>query len=299
MGKVLIIGDIMLDKTWHGKSSRICPEAPIAIVDFLREENALGGAANVAANLKALGSDPYLISTCGRDDNGSDLRLLLKNNSIDNDLIEEGKTTTKIRIFSGNHFITRIDKESYCHPSYEDTQFIIDHIKAIISDVSVIILSDYGKGFLTPVLCYCIIKIANENNVFVIVDPKKYDAFKYKGADLICPNRKELFDLTNTHDDAAGILALSELVKNILLTKSEDGMSLYSSGRRIDFPALCKDPKSTIGAGDLVVASIAHALNCKNNLDRAIDFANQIVGETMLISHQSHTLKYKNSELDK
>ncbi len=280
--RVLIIGDVMVDSYLWGKVERISPEAPIPIVALRRRENRLGGASNVALNVKAMGAVPMLCSVIGEDDKGSRFTELLKQEKIDTrHLIRSPHriTTTKFRIFGNNYQMLRVDEEVEEGLSPDDMQKLLDKIsKTLRSEpVDCIIFQDYDKGVITPGLIAEVVSMARKRDIPVTVDPKRKNFMEYKGVTLFKPNLKELkeglkleFD---TLDQAAVIEAAQALMERlgcsyVLTTLSEQGVLISSrdrvSDRNILIPAHIRSVADVSGAGDTVIsiASLCLALNC-------------------------------------
>lgn len=282
--KVLVLGDILIDKSWHGDANRLCPEAPTPVINYYYDSIVLGGAANCARNIKRLGTDVDLIGRVGQDAEANAVKKLLLASNITNILVEQPdfQTSTKLRIYAGKHLITRVDFENTPELHYDLELNIKRYLKHKINNYKVVIISDYGKGFCSESLCQFVINLAKENKIFVIVDPKRYNLQKYFNASLICPNLKELCDLTNSGEEQKSVDIILRYIDNILITKSEKGASLYS--KELNFKhwtTFNNDPISTIGAGDAVIAGIAHYLVKDYKLVDSIEYALKKVGEAM------------------
>ena len=275
---ILVIGDFMIDHYLWGKSSRVSPEAPVPVVEVIKEEDRLGGAGNVVNNLLTLGSK-VVISTVLGDENERMFNLL---NEIDTNGVfvdNNRKTIIKSRVIASNHQVIRYDKETKQDISSEYESKILNFVKENISQIDLILLSDYNKGILTENLTQNIINLANENNKKLIIDPK--DNFhKYKNAYMIKPNKKELSIATNmeinSNEDLlkAGWKLKKELnLKYLLVTLSEDGMALFGE-EFIQIPTLAREVYDVTGAGDTVLASLGYFLAKNDNLIDAMHFAN-------------------------
>ncbi|MEA1892984.1 MAG: D-glycero-beta-D-manno-heptose-7-phosphate kinase [Campylobacterota bacterium] len=285
--KILVIGDLMIDHYLWGSCDRISPEAPVQVVDISKETTVLGGAGNVINNLVALGAVVSVSGVIGDDANGEELKNML--NSIDvqskNLIVEHGrKTSKKSRIIAVSQQILRYDKESKNDIDALSVKNILHAISKDISSYEVVILSDYGKGVLTPELCQGIIKLANKNGIKVLVDPKGSDFSKYNGAYLLTPNKKEAILATGIEIQSKETLkeALVQLKNELdlgvaLITLSEDGISTYTDKLEI-FPTVAKEVFDVTGAGDTVIASIAFALSAGKNLEETAQFANLAAG---------------------
>ena len=277
--KVLVVGDIMLDQYWLGDSARISPEAPVPIVNIQEMSNRLGGAANVAMNVSALGASVTLIGIVGNDDNADKLETLLQSTSIYSKIFRRDnfKTLTKLRAVSRNQQLLRLDFEN--ENFNLDTTDIVDEFSNSINDHDIAVISDYGKGTLNQVAD--IIKIASNNNKKVIIDPKGNDYKKYNNSSVITPNNSEFQQIVGPCDDEAtldakAIALCKDLnIDSLLITRSEKGMSLFSRGKSpCHFPTEAKEVYDITGAGDTVVALLASALAADFSLEDAVKTAN-------------------------
>lgn len=276
--RVLIIGDIMLDRYWSGETSRISPEAPVPVVAIQSQRDCLGGAGNVACNTRALGAQTKLISVLGDDDIGHLLLTMLKDKDITADclLSEQAASISKLRILSQHQQLLRLDFDESLQ---FDQHAFLAKIEQAISDCDVVILSDYGKGSLHD--CQAIITLARAKQVPVLVDPKGSDFSRYRGATLITPNRKEFEAVVGPCSDEATLIAKAEqLMADIeldalLLTRSEEGMSLFQKDRAaITIPARAREVYDVTGAGDTVIAVTAACLAARCDLKEAVTLAN-------------------------
>ena len=284
---ILVIGDLMIDHYLWGSCDRISPEAPVQVVNVKKESSVLGGAGNVINNLVALGSNVDVISVIGNDNVANELKSLLKNINVStSNLVVENdrKTSKKSRLIASQQQVLRYDMESIDDINENSYKQIIQTLEKNINKYSSIILSDYGKGVLTTNLTKDIIKIANKNNVKVLVDPKGKDYSKYKGSYTLTPNKKEAMEATNIDikDESSLIEALKSLkmqcnLEVSLITLSEQGIAIFDDELTIK-PTVAREVYDVTGAGDTVIASIAFALG--NNLDikDAIYFANLAAG---------------------
>ena len=278
--KVLVVGDFMIDHYLWGKSDRISPEAPVPVVEIIKEEDRLGGAGNVVNNLLSLGAE-VIVSTILGDENERMFKLLNeKKIDISGIFVDKNrKTIIKSRVISSNHQVIRYDKETKQDISKEYENKIIEFIKSQIDDIDIILLSDYAKGVLTTTLTQTIIDLANQKNKKLIIDPKN-NFSKYKNGYMIKPNKKELSVATgieiNNKDDLlkAGWKLKKELnLKYLLVTLSEDGMALFGD-EFIQIPTLAREVYDVTGAGDTVLASLGYFLAKNDNLIDAMHFAN-------------------------
>jgi rfaE bifunctional protein kinase chain/domain len=277
--KVLVIGDVMIDAYLIGYVERISPEAPVPVVAVERKEYRLGGAANVALNLVALGAKPILCSVIGEDLDGNDLLGLLENAGVSSSGIirsKERQTTTKTRVMAQNHQMIRIDNEQTDviseYDSYVFSQRIINDL---LPAADVVLFEDYDKGVISQGLIEQIVLHAHKHKLKVVVDPKKRNFINYKGVDLFKPNLKELRDGfkkdADPNDPAAFEMAVSDLMKvmelkTIMVTMSERGV-MISDGIKFEYiPAHIRKIADVSGAGDTVisVASLCVAVGLSN-----------------------------------
>ena len=284
---ILVIGDLMIDHYLWGSCDRISPEAPVQVVNVKKESSVLGGAGNVINNLVTLGSVVDVISVIGNDSVANELKSLLEKIDVptSNLVVENNrKTSKKSRLIASQQQVLRYDMESIDDINENSHKQIIQTLEKNIDKYSSIILSDYGKGVLTTNLTKEIIKIANKNNIKVLVDPKGKDYSKYKGSYTLTPNKKEAMEATNIDikDENSLIEALKSLktqcnLEVSLITLSEQGIAIFDDELTIK-PTVAREVYDVTGAGDTVIASIAFALG--NNLDikDAIYFANLAAG---------------------
>lgn len=266
--KIAIIGDLMIDEYIIGKIERISPEAPVPILEVEEEKYVLGGASNVANNIKSLGGDPILIGVIGEDKGGEKVINLLEEKKIKNYLIIDNlrPTTTKTRLISLGQQIVRMDREKKSPISQEIEEKIIDYLTEIIDNIELIILSDYAKGVLTPSLTQRIISLSLSKNKKLVADPKGRDYSKYKGVSFITPNEKEAKIASNMEEDFDLIICaqrLNEIIKGegIIITRGENGMFFYSQDYYYFIPALKVEVRDVTGAGDTVISAFALALS--------------------------------------
>ncbi|MCE2787555.1 MAG: bifunctional heptose 7-phosphate kinase/heptose 1-phosphate adenyltransferase [Bacteroidota bacterium] len=277
--KVLVVGDVMIDAYYFGKVDRISPEAPVPVVAVEKKENRLGGAANVAMNLVALGAKPIICSVVGEDNDGKDLIMLFEKAGISTQGIVRSKdriTTVKTRIISQQTQMLRIDSETTKSISEVESFSLIEKIYQLLIDADVLVFEDYDKGVLTSDNIRQITEKAKASGVPVVVDPKKRNFNAYHGADLFKPNLKELkegmkIELDDS-DQKAFELAVVKLmddmhIKNIMVTMSEKGV-MISDGKSFEYiPAHLRKIADVSGAGDTVisVACLCMALGLTNN----------------------------------
>ena len=287
--RVLTIGDIMLDRYVNGSVERISPEAPIPVLHIDHEKVMLGGSGNVAANIAALGGGGTIISILGDDGAGIEVARLVRglgNIDFAPATIDGRPTTIKTRFVAGNQQMMRADIEDASAIDADGENEIIANAKGAIKDHGAIVLSDYGKGALNDKVMQDVIKAAADAKITIIVDPKGRDFSRYRGADIITPNKKELFEATNMAVDsddeivaAARSVIKSAGVKHVLATRSADGMTLISAkGNPIHLKAESLDVFDVSGAGDTVVAVLALGLAAGGNIELAARLANVAAG---------------------
>ena len=277
---IMIIGDVMVDAYLWGKVERISPEAPIPIVALRKRENRMGGAANVAMNIKSMGARPVLCSVIGDDDKGTVFLNLLRKEKIEaNGVLTSPRriTTTKFRIFGNNTQMLRVDDEVENDLSEHDMNELLGKIESIIikEKIDCIIFQDYNKGVITPLLIQRIIGLAKEKNIPVTVDPKNRNFDTYSGVTLFKPNLKELKEGLKTdfnHDDREGLMKAAQILRNqlgceyVMTTMSELGVMISlkdnEEEKNIFIPAHLRSVADVSGAGDTVisVASLCLAL---------------------------------------
>ena len=283
---MLVVGDVMLDRYWFGEVSRISPEAPVPVVLIGKEEQRLGGAANVAWNCKDLGARTRLLSVVGRDEPGAQLEKLLKSKGIEASLHRDAKldTTQKLRVIGRKQQLLRIDFEK--PPSREVLAAKLEEFKGALADCDVVILSDYGKGGLTHISD--MIRAARKAGKRVLVDPKGDDYLRYKGASIITPNVAELREVVGRwKDDDKGDKDLKGRVRELreklalealLLTRGEDGMTLFTRTKATTIQAEAREVFDVTGAGDTVIATLAVMLAAGAGLEAAVRLANRAAG---------------------
>ena len=271
--KVLIVGDAMIDAYMWGEVNRMSPEAPVPVVEVKKHENRLGGAANVALNLKALGANPILCSVIGAGERGVLFEKLMKESNLSTEGIlstNKRKTTIKTRVIAENKHQLRIDEEE-TSPIEQVEEFLKLTI-SLINDIDVIILQDYNKGVLTPEIIERVIDSANKKGIPTIVDPKKLNFNSYKNCTIFKPNLAEIkvglqvdFDANNIAEIEKATLELRKKLsaKGILLTLSERGICINSEKEFKHTPAFKRNIIDVSGAGDTVisVASLCLASN--------------------------------------
>jgi len=287
--RVLCVGDAMLDLFVYGRVDRISPEGPIPILNVERQETMPGGAANVVRNLAAIGVETCFISVTGRDEAGRSLtRLIGRHETVEAHLLidQQRRTTVKERYVAGGQQLLRADRE-HIHPVGGTLgEDIVERALLEIEGTGALILSDYGKGVLTPSICRTLIDKAVACGVPVVVDPKGDDYDCYRGATVVTPNRRELalatrmpVETTEEIAAAAGSLLERHALKAVLVTRSDEGMSLFVDGAAaVHEPAQVKRVFDVSGAGDTVVALMGAVLSAGNDLATAMALANVAAG---------------------
>ena len=269
--RILVVGDVMLDRYCWGTVSRISPEAPVPIVRLDRETTRPGGAANVAANVTALGAKVVLVGMVGNDPAASELRSAVEALGIsDSHLLPSAsrKTIVKTRILAHGQQIVRLDSEDHDAIGEAEYSDIISRVKERIVDVDLVILSDYGKGLLSDHVVIGIIKLCQELNKPVLADPKGKHFDKYSGATVLTPNRREAAEACKIEESdpdlvqRSGETLLSEYgFENVLITESENGMTLFrSNDSPVHFGTTAREVFDVTGAGDTVIACLGVAL---------------------------------------
>ncbi len=281
--RVLVVGDVMLDRYWFGDASRISPEAPVPVVLWRKEETKAGGAANVASNCAALGARTVLISVIGDDADGTELAGLLEAGGVRVNFHRDRtlRTTQKLRVIGGRqHQLLRIDFET--SPSREVLASKLAAFKAELPASNVVILSDYGKGGLTHIAR--MIGMARAAGKRVLVDPKGGDWSRYKGAHVITPNRAEFRQVAGPWRSEKDLERRAQRLRRslgldaLLVTRGEEGMSLYRKGRTLHVKAERHEVFDVSGAGDTVIAALGTMLASGVGLEQAVRVANRAAG---------------------
>lgn len=280
--RVLVVGDVMLDRYWYGDASRISPEAPVPVLLFREEEYRLGGAANVAANCAALGARTRLLSVVGRDDAGRRLETLLKKEHVEARLHRDAgvHTTQKLRVIGRRQQLLRIDMEA--PPSREVLASKLADFREALKDCDVVLLSDYGKGGLAHI--ETMIREGRKARKPVLVDPKGDDYRRYRGASVVTPNLAELREVVGRWKDEKDLASRAQALREklgldaLLLTRSEEGMTLFRRRKKIQVRAEKREVSDVTGAGDTVIATLAVMLAAGTGLDFAVRMANRAGG---------------------
>ena len=281
--RVLVVGDVMLDRYWYGDASRISPEAPVPVLLFREEEYRLGGAANVAANCAALGARTRLLSVVGNDEAGKRLEKLLKARRVSANLHRDSRvhTTQKLRVIGRRQQLLRIDMEKA--PSTEVLALKLADFRTALADCDVVLLSDYGKGGLEHIAV--MIREARRARKPVLVDPKGDDYARYKGATMLTPNLSELREVVGAWKDEKDLAARAHALREklnlevLLLTRGEGGMTLFRKNRKTyQVKAEKREVSDVTGAGDTVIATLAVMLAAGESFESAVRAANRAGG---------------------
>lgn len=280
--RLLIVGDVMLDRYWFGDVSRISPEAPVPVVKVERSEERPGGAANVARNAAALGAKVSLLALVGNDEPGVSLKRLMEEGGIDASLhVDEAVTTTvKLRVIGRQQQLLRIDFETM--PSHEALRAKLSDFELRLPECDAIVFSDYGKGGLTHISE--MIRLARAAGKIVLVDPKGDDYACYAGATIITPNRSEMREVVGRWKDEADLEQKAAALRGdlgldaLLVTRSEEGMSLFREGGALHEKAVAREVYDVSGAGDTVIATLAVMLAHGADWAQAIHVANVAAG---------------------
>ena len=287
--KIAVIGDLMLDGYYWGVVNRISPEAPVPVIDVDEEFFRFGGAANVALNLQSLGAVPLPVGVVGNDNQATIFNSLMEEAGISTSCIvvdESRPTTTKTRVIGGNQHIVRIDKENKNYISAEIEEKLLANIKNNISGLDAIIIEDYNKGVLTAKIISETIRMANENNIIITVDPKFNNFFEYKNTTVFKPNKKETQDglgirLETAEDVTSAGKELYEKLgaKYILITLGEKGVALFEEGKQTNhIPTKARKVRDVSGAGDTVISTLTLALTAGAEIFEAAYLANYAGG---------------------
>jgi len=280
--RVLVVGDVMLDRYWYGDASRISPEAPVPVLLWEREEERPGGAANVARNCAALGARTQLLSVVGRDEAGDKLAKLMRKEGVVLSLHRDAaiRTTQKLRVVHKKHQLLRIDMET--PPSKEVLASKLADFRKALAGCDAVLLSDYGKGGLTHIAT--MIREARKAGKQVLVDPKGDDYSRYSGATLVTPNLAELREVVGQWASEKDLVQRAQQLREklglegLLLTRGEDGMTLFRRGRALQVKAEKREVSDVTGAGDTVIATLAVMLAAGEGIESAVRIANRAGG---------------------
>jgi rfaE bifunctional protein kinase chain/domain len=286
MTRVVVVGDCMLDRYWQGKVARISPEAPVPVMQMGHQNDRLGGAANVALNVRKLGASAGLLGILGTDEAATAFLDLLGTEDIDSHMLQSNDipTTVKLRLVSQGQQLLRVDFEQYL-PAIEAAQ-IVAKVETAAEGCDCFIFSDYNKGALTQI--QEMIRYVKSKGILAVVDPKGNDYGRYSGADIITPNQSELTAIIGQWDDEVILSKKTFALRrelnfgSILLTRAEKGMSLFTevdgNDVRTDYPAEARDVFDVTGAGDTAIAALAVMLSEGKQLDEAVRMANRAAG---------------------
>jgi rfaE bifunctional protein kinase chain/domain len=280
--RVLVVGDAMLDRYWYGAVERISPEAPVPVVRIDREEDRFGGAANVAYNVVSLGAQASLLTVVGQDDASHKLESLVKDSGIQAYFGRDPRlqTTVKLRVIGRQQQLLRLDFEN--SPGHEALAMQTETFCQILPRHDVVLLSDYGKGGLDHVSN--IIATARSQHKPVLIDPKGADYSRYSHASVITPNRAELQQVIGTWRDEDDLLTKTQNLRQalqldaILLTRSEEGMTLFDAQGQCHEKAMAREVFDVTGAGDTVIATLAALMGAGLSLRQAMPLANRAGG---------------------
>ena len=288
--RVVVLGDVMLDEFIWGDVSRISPEAPVPVVNIKRESTRLGGAANVLANVAALGAKADVVGVVGDDPAAEKLRAALRANGglqTDNNLIKDDQrpTTIKTRIIAHNQMVVRADREHRGAVNGQVEAQVIQTVKHALESAHALVISDYDKGVITPRILSEILPLAHKR-MPVLIDPKLRNFDSYRPATLVTPNHHEALRVTNLEEDTdEGLRAAANLIKDrlgcdaVLITRGERGMMLLpSNGDPVLVETAAREVYDVTGAGDTVIATLATALAGGATMTEAAMLANHAAG---------------------
>lgn len=280
--RVLVVGDVMLDRYWYGAVDRISPEAPVAVVRVVREEERVGGAANVAANVMALGTQASLLTVVGDDEASHKLEALVAKTGIQTHFGRDAQlqTTVKLRVIGRQQQLIRLDFENT--PQHELLASQTDTFTALLQTHDAVLFSDYGKGGLAHVSD--MIAHARAAGKAVLIDPKGEDYSRYRGATVITPNRSELQHVMGGWRDDEELRNKAHRLRSelglqaLLLTRSEEGMTLFDEEGELHVNAQAREVFDVTGAGDTVIATLAALMAAGMSLRQAMPLANRAGG---------------------
>lgn len=280
--RVLVVGDVMLDRYWFGDVERISPEAPVPVVRVRRTEERLGGAANVAWNMAAIGANPVLLSVVGDDEAAATLQKQLDANRIQAHLYRDPSlmTTIKMRVIGRQQQLIRVDFEN--EPGHEALAAKLADFEAKLGECDVVVLSDYGKGGLRHIAR--MIELARKAGKPILIDPKGDDYSRYAGATVVTPNRSELREVVGRWKDEDDLTSRAQTLRAslgleaLLVTRSEEGMTLYRESGRHHVATVAREVYDVSGAGDTVIGILAVMLASGQELAQAVEWANKAAG---------------------
>ena len=276
--RVLVVGDVMLDRYWFGAVDRISPEAPVPVVRVTREEDRLGGAANVAVNAQSLGASATLLTVVGDDEPARRLEQLLAERSIRSAIGHDPqlKTIVKLRVIGRSQQLIRVDFENT--PDHEVLAQMLSTFEGELQRHDAVVFSDYGKGGLAHIPR--MIELARAAGKPVLVDPKGHDYARYAGSTVLTPNRSELAQITGPWHDEAQLASHAQSMRRelkldaLLLTRSEEGMTLFDEAGSEHVAAEAREVFDVTGAGDTVIATLAALVGSGVSLRDAVPWAN-------------------------
>ncbi|MRN38839.1 D-glycero-beta-D-manno-heptose-7-phosphate kinase [Neisseria sp. N95_16] len=280
--RVLVVGDVMLDRYWFGDVSRISPEAPVPVAKINQIDQRAGGAANVARNIASLGGKAGLLSVTGHDEAADSLDKLMQQDGVESYLMrdEQIATTVKLRVVARNQQLIRLDFEEL--PHHEVLEQVKTRYQEVLPDYDAVIFSDYGKGGLTHIAD--MIDWAKQAGKIVLIDPKGDDYEKYAGATLITPNRSELKEVVGSWRNEDELTDKAQHLRRhldltaILLTRSEEGMTLFNDGEAVYQPTRAQEVYDVSGAGDTVIAGMGLAMAAGFTMPESMHLANTAAG---------------------
>ena len=280
--RVLVVGDVMLDRYWFGDVSRISPEAPVPVARIGRMEERAGGAANVARNIASLGGKASILSVVGDDEAATALERLMKDDGITTLFKRDAaiSTTIKLRVVARQQQLIRLDFEDA--PSHEILADKLEQYQSVLASHDVVILSDYGKGGLTHVAR--MIALARAAGKPVLIDPKGDDYAKYAGATLLTPNRSEFKEVAGSWQNEEQLIAKAQALRSqlqldaLLVTRSEEGMTLFRADGALHQPTFAREVFDVSGAGDTVIGTLGLAMAAGLPLPTAMSLANAAAG---------------------
>jgi len=280
--KILVVGDIMLDRYWFGETNRISPEAPVPIIKIQKYEDRLGGAANVARNIANLGVQTSILGCIGIDEAGLRIKTLLTEDCVNAYLQEDSEYTSilKLRVLARKQQMLRLDFEEKLPQNL--LQRIEKGFAQLISQYNLVVFSDYDKGCLES--CENLITIAKQNNIPILVDPKGRSFTKYKGSTILTPNLKELSEVVGGWQNEEELNIKAQNLREqlqleaLLVTKSEQGMTLYTNTTIQNFHSQIQEVSDVSGAGDTVIATLASLMSVTNDIFISTEYANKAGG---------------------